>query len=222
MNALKSTQSVPILNAAATQATLADRQGIMVRVYAEHPVAAAQYGRLLGRESGLRVVERGEQAEVGIFDGDPSMVATALRTAVARTPGLRPLVLAASDDDGECQRWLRSGAWGLVTYGRYEEDLPRAVRHLAEGHIWFPSGVVMRWMRDHAAALHAAPPAFALTPREQEIVDLLAAGEPSNKEIAAALRISERTVKFHIGNILSKLNVASRRELARVLPIARA
>jgi DNA-binding CsgD family transcriptional regulator len=56
-------------------------------------------------------------------------------------------------------------------------------------------------------------PHLPLTPRELEVMGFLREGHVSNKEIAVCLRISERTVKFHVGNILSKLRLASRQEL---------
>lgn len=186
--------------------------GITVQVLASHPVAAAQYARVLAAQEDLRLVAEEERAQVGVFDGDPASLDAALERVGFRAPSLRPLILWPSSTEDDCLRWTRRGAWGLVAYDRYEEDLPLAVRSVAEGQLWFPATLIVRWMRDQAA-LRAAALRFPLTPREHDVMELLLRGGPSNKDIAARLRISERTVKFHVGNILSKLHVSSRREL---------
>lgn len=178
-----------------------------------HPVAAAQYRRLLTARREVRVVPRGKRALIGIFDGTPPAIERALTSALQRSPHLRPLVLVPGGDDAECMRWMSAGAWGLVTYDRYEAEMARAIHELAEGRLWFPGSVVLHWVHEHAeprpSTLH-----LALTPREREVIGFLRDGSLSNKEIASSLRITERTVKFHVGNILTKMRVASRRELS--------
>jgi DNA-binding NarL/FixJ family response regulator len=185
---------------------------ITVFLNAGHPVAAAQYRRMLSKRREIRIVSREKRALIGIFDGDPPSIEIALSSALQRSPHLRPLVLARCGDDAECVRWMRTGAWGLITYDRYEEQMPRAIHELAEGRLWFPGPVVLRWVYERAAQ-RRSPLHLALTPREHEVIGFLRDGRLSNKEIASSLRITERTVKFHVGNILSKMHVGSRREL---------
>lgn len=88
----------------------------------------------------------------------------------------------------------------------------RAVRQVAAGQLWFPPQAVIRWMQADVA-LHVGAEAMRITGREREVTELLVR-RLSNKEIASVLRISERTVKFHVGNVLAKLHVTSRQELA--------
>lgn len=185
---------------------------ITVCVNAGHPVAAAQYRRLLSTRRDIRVVSGEKKALVGVFDGDPPAIEAALSSAREGSPQLRPLILALCGNDAECVRWMRTGAWGLVTYDRYEEEMPRAIHELAEGRLWFPAPVVLQWVHEQAA-LRRSTLHLALTPREHEVIGFLKDGRLSNKEIASSLRITERTVKFHVGNILSKMRVGSRREL---------
>jgi len=185
---------------------------IAIQVHARHPIAAVQYGRLLSAHKDIRVVSGEQEALIGILDGEPAWIEDALRSLLQRFPLLRPLVLSPSGDEEECRRSIRLGVWGLVTYDRYKAELLPAIHHLAEGRLWFPAPVVLRWAQE-ATALWTATPHLPLTPREHEVMDFLVEGRLSNKEIAASLRISERTVKFHVGNILSKLHVGSRREL---------
>ena len=185
---------------------------ISIRVFSSHPVATADYARLLAHEKNFRLVADGEPPQIGVFDTELTSLDAVLTLMRLRAPTMRPLLLASPCDENEYLRWLFRGAWGVVAYERYEAELPRAVRQVAEGRLWFPAPVVMRWMRidaeRRASALHVP-----LTPRECEVFDFLLR-RLSNKEIASLLRIGERTVKFHVGNILTKLHVASRQQLS--------
>jgi DNA-binding NarL/FixJ family response regulator len=185
---------------------------IAVQLHARHPVAAVQYARLLSAHRDIRVVSGDETALIGILDGEPAWIEEALRALLERFPALRPLVLSPSGREEQCRHWIRIRAWGLVTYDHYKEELLPAIRHVAEGRLWFPAPVVLDWVRD-PPALSTSTPQLRLTPRELEVMGFLREGRLSNKEIAVSLRISERTVKFHVGNILSKLHVGSRQAL---------
>lgn len=185
---------------------------IAVQLHARHPVAAVQYARMLSAHRDIRIVPRDEPALIGILDGEPAWLEETLPCLLSRFPALRPVVLSASGDEEECRRTIRMGVWGLVTYDRYKEELLRAVHHVAEGRLWFPAPAVLHWAQ--APPARSLPsPHLPLTPRELEVMGFLREGRISNKEIAVSLRISERTVKFHVGNILSKLRVGSRQEL---------
>lgn len=184
---------------------------ITIRVFASHPVAAAQYTRLLEAEKDFRLVATETRFQVGIFDTESASAETLLTLARLKFPAMRPLLLSFPCDDNECLRWLLRGAWGLVAYDRYEEELPRAVRHVAEGQLWFPAPVVRRWMHVDAAR-RTSSLRLPLTPREREVMEFLLR-RFSNKEIGGILGISERTVKYHVTNILNKLQLTSRHEL---------
>ena len=120
--------------------------------------------------------------------------------------------MAPSCDATECLRWLSEGFWGLVAYDRYEEELPTAARLVSEGRLWVPAPVVARWMR-MVASKFPSPSNSMLSEREQAVVRCLER-RLSNKEIAVMLGVTERTVKFHVSNILRKLNVRSRADIA--------
>jgi len=182
-----------------------------IRVFASHPVAAQQFTQLLAAEADFLLVSDDEPFQVGVFDTASASAETVLTLARLKFPAMRPVLVAAPCDETDCLRWLFRGAWGLVTYDYYREELPRAVRQLAGGQLWFPAPVVVRWMRIDAArrssALHVS-----LTRRERQTMEFLQR-RFSNREIAEILNISERTVKFHVSNILGKLQVTSRAEL---------
>ena len=184
---------------------------VSVRLFASHPVAVTNYTCLLASQKDFCLVSDDALFQVGVFDGELASLDAMLTMARLKFSSMRPLLLWSSSDENECLRWLFRGVWGLVTYDRYENELPRAVRHLAEGQLWFPAPVVARWMRmdetHPTSALH-----LPLTPREREVMDFLLR-RLSNKEIATILRIKVSTVKFHVGNIFNKLHVTSRQEL---------
>jgi DNA-binding NarL/FixJ family response regulator len=185
---------------------------VTVRVFSSHPIAAEQYTRVLTADKELRLASEEDPFQVGVFDGEAASIESVLTMIRLKFPSMRPLVLSLPCDENHCVRWLFRGVWGLVTYDRYEEELPRAVRHLAEGQLWFPPPVIVRWMRldetRRASALHVS-----LTQRERDVMEFLLR-RLSNKEIAGILRIKESTVKFHVGNIFNKLHVTSRHELS--------
>jgi DNA-binding NarL/FixJ family response regulator len=182
-----------------------------VRVFVLHPVAAAQYARVLAREADLQIASDGAPFDVGVFDGELPYLEGALRTVSLRFPSSRPVLLSEHGDEETCVRWLLHGVWGLIAYDHYEQELPEAVRSVGAGRLWFPPSAVVRWMQieRHKHPLDSPAP---LTAREREVLDLLARAL-SNKEIATILRVTERTAKFHVHNLLTKLHVHSRRQL---------
>jgi DNA-binding NarL/FixJ family response regulator len=109
---------------------------------------------------------------------------------------------------------LYLGATGVLTFvGNLIDQLPRAIHAVAEGRLWIRREVLNAYVRRASNILRkAVVPEEKLTLREREISDLLQQ-ELSNRSIAKRLTISERTVKFHVSNILRKMNVANRREL---------
>ena len=184
---------------------------ITIRVFASHPVAAQQFARLLAAEPDFMLVADDEPFQVGVFDTASASAETVMTLARLKFPAMRPVLVAVPCDETECLRWLFRGAWGLVNYDHYQQELPRAVRQLAGGQLWFPAPVVVRWMRIDAARRSSAL-RVSLTRRERQILEFLLR-RFSNREIAEILNISERTVKFHVSNVLGKLQVTSRQEL---------
>jgi DNA-binding NarL/FixJ family response regulator len=185
---------------------------VAVRVFSSHPFAKVLYAKVLGAQEDLQVVEEGEAFSVGVFDGQLADVEAVLNLARLKCPTMRPLIVTDANDESECLRWIFRGVWGLVPYHACHEHLVRAVRHLAEGQLWFPAAVIERWMQI-TSPLSNPWERVALTHREREVMELLLR-RLSNKEIGTILHISERTVKFHVGNILSKCQLTSRHELS--------
>jgi DNA-binding NarL/FixJ family response regulator len=137
----------------------------------------------------------------------------ATRRIADASPHVAVLVLTMSDDDDSVFAAVRAGARGYVLKGAQRAELLRAVRAVASGEAIFGPVVARRLMAyfgRSAPALDAA--SFPdLTEREREILDLLARGR-SNAEITAQLFLAPKTVRNHVSNIFSKLQVRDRAE----------
>ena len=122
----------------------------------------------------------------------------------------RTVVFTAYDTDERILGSLRAGARGYLLKGASRTELFDAVRTVHAGGSLLQPLVTGRLL-DHMNAPEPEP----LTPRELEVLALLARGLP-NKEIADSLYIGERTVKFHVSSILAKLDAGNRTEAARI------
>lgn len=127
----------------------------------------------------------------------------------AALPRIRVVVLTADPDDARVVAALRAGAAGFVRKDSEPEVFLEAVRAAAQGRSVFPA-IPGELLRDLA---NGCTPIETLTDRETEVLRHLALGQ-TNKEIAAALRVSEETVKTHVGNILAKLQLSHRTQAA--------
>jgi DNA-binding NarL/FixJ family response regulator len=125
----------------------------------------------------------------------------------AEFPEARVVVLSVFEGEEDIWRAVKAGASAYVLKSAEVEDVLEAIRHVFEGDTYFPTAI--------AAKLAARETRGTLTPRELQVLRHIVAGF-SNKEIAAALHMSEATVKLHISNTLSKLQVADRTQAAIV------
>ena len=127
-------------------------------------------------------------------------------------PDVRVLVLTAYNDNELVFGLLEAGAVGYVLKEEALETIEAAVRAAAQGKSWLSPKVAAKVMKK-ALGQEEAEEAIPLSERELEVLRLVAKGL-TNKEIAWVLKVKERTVVFHVSNILKKLGVASRVEAA--------
>lgn len=127
----------------------------------------------------------------------------AIRSIREKHPAARFIVLTTYDGDADIHRALEVGACGYVIKGMPYQTLVEAVERVHKGGRFLPPPV--------ARALASRMPDSDLSPREEEVLALLAGGK-SNKEIAAQLGITEATVKCHVSAILLRLNANDRTE----------
>ena len=141
-------------------------------------------------------------------------------------PGTRFLALSVSDAAEDVIAVIRAGARGYVTKTITADELAAAIDRVAEGDVVFSprlAGFVLDAFRAGSSAATDPSPAPTgpadpeldqLTPREQEVLRLLARGY-AYKEIAAELFISVKTVETHASNVLRKLQLSNRHQLTR-------
>jgi DNA-binding NarL/FixJ family response regulator len=123
----------------------------------------------------------------------------------------RVIALTTFDDDDTLSRMLRAGAAGFLLKDAPGEDIVRAVEEVARGGAWLDPSVTSRVLSTYCSS---APPVSTtgldeLTPREREVLELLATGA-SNADIASRLFVGEVTVKTHVSHIFLKLGVRDR------------
>jgi DNA-binding NarL/FixJ family response regulator len=138
----------------------------------------------------------------------------ATRRIVRAQPGTRVLILTTFGLDGYVYDALRAGASGFMLKDAAPEEILAAVRIVASGEALLAPAVtrtvIEEFARQRPAVATALPPAISqLTPREREVLDLIARGF-SNSEICKRLVISEATTKTHVAHILHKLDLRDR------------
>jgi DNA-binding NarL/FixJ family response regulator len=135
--------------------------------------------------------------------------AAATRQVLAARPEVAVLILTMFDDDEMLVGALGAGARGYLLKGASHGDIAHALRSVSAGSATFGTGVA-ELVLGHIAGGDAPAPAFPqLTPRELEVLALLAVGR-GNQEIARRLDLSPKTVRNHVANILAKLGVPDR------------
>ena len=150
-----------------------------------------------------------------LVDSEERSALLVLARLTARAPSTRTVVLAEhfENEEGSFQ-FLRSGVKGLLTYAEVPTQLPRALDAVAAGGFWVPRALLSRFVEKAVNTSPGQRPAnpTPLTPREEEIFeDLLQ--NLSNKEIAQRRRLTSRTIKFHVSNVLAKYGVKRRADL---------
>lgn len=200
----------------------------MIRVLLadDHPIVLDGLEQLFRTESDFEVVARcrdGEEAVAAIARELPDLSVIDVR--MPRVDGLgvlaalrerrlstRVLLLAAAVEPAQAVEALRLGARGLVLKEMAPELLVEVARRIHAGGQWFDAGLVSRALDEAGGRTGARPDAEALTPREREIVEMVARGL-RNRAIAQRLGISEGTVKLHLHHVYEKLGVSGRVEL---------
>src|SRR5579875_72418 len=135
----------------------------------------------------------------------------ALRQIKQLNSQTRVLLLSTLDREELLYESLRAGADGYVLKDIAPDELAQAIRTVARGELVIQPQIAGRLISRFGQQARGNPAHETLTAREQEVLQLLARGL-RNKEIAARLFVSERTVNFHLANIYQKLNVSGRTE----------
>jgi DNA-binding NarL/FixJ family response regulator len=200
---------------------------IRVLIADGHRLRREGLGLMLGGENGIKVVGEavnGVQAINLVDDLKPDVVLLdislpdidgigAVLPIRQKSPHTKALMFAPNADETTIFTFLKAGAKGYISDNSAASDIPKAIRAVHRGELWVERKLMSRYF-DHESLADSnrgnpRNTQETLTPREQEILKLLAKGS-TNKEIAKELFISEKTVKCHVNNIFKKLNVTRR------------
>jgi DNA-binding NarL/FixJ family response regulator len=207
-------------------ATAAPVWPLRILIADDHPVYRDGLRSLIGRspdlelvgeaETGAEAVERAARTHPAIVLMDLRMREMsgieATRRIVASDPSARILIITMSEDDESLFAAMRAGARGYIPKDADSDEIVAAIRSAALGEVIFGASMADRLMTFFTTGRSTAVDPFPeLTEREHEILELIAAGR-SNAEIAARLAITGKTVRNHVANVFSKLQVPSRSE----------
>ncbi|AFZ18619.1 response regulator [Allocoleopsis franciscana] len=201
---------------------------IRVLIVDDQPLIRQALKLLLANEDAMQVVGEASEGEAAIRQVEmlhPDVVlmdiqmpvmdgVAATREICQRFEQTKVLVLSVDDDDEYVALALRYGAAGYLLKNTPPEELALAIKAVYRGYTHLGPGLGKKIMAQIPAPTASSSVEWnKLTPREQEIVRLIATGA-NNREIAEVLYISEKTVKNHITNILSRLNLRDRIQVA--------
>ena len=201
-------------------------QPIRVVIVDDHPVVRRGLRALLEVQDGIEVAgEAGDGAAALALDAEhaPDVILLDLKlpgtdgVAVlgelrARGSAARVLVLTSATEPASASLAVRSGAAGVLYKDVDPDALVRAIRSVHDGHLLLAPEAADSLVRS-AGAWGPAAGLDALTSREREVLAELTKGR-SNREIARALNVSEKTVKAHVSSVLAKLGVQDRTQAA--------
>jgi DNA-binding NarL/FixJ family response regulator len=191
------------------------QEKIKVMVVDDHPLMRVGVAAIINARPNMTVVAQtgtGEEAVALFHEHKPDITLMDLRLPKmsgvdailairARYPKSRFVVLTTYEGDEDIHRAFDAGAQGYVIKGMPYQTLIDALLRVYSGGRFLPPPVVR--------ALESRMPDSELSPREQEVLQLLVNGK-SNKEIASELGITNATVKCHVSTILMRLNVSDR------------
>ena len=136
----------------------------------------------------------------------------ATRLIQARDPEMRIVILTVSEEDADLFEAIKSGAAGYLQKSLDSEQFFSLLEGVMRGEAGLTQVMAGKILYEFAHPAEDQPTADDLTPRERQVLELVAGGA-INSEIAERLVISENTVKFHVKNILQKLQARNRAEV---------
>jgi DNA-binding NarL/FixJ family response regulator len=200
---------------------------ISVCLLANHPLVLAEFQRLLStvpvRVQPKRVERQLSDADsipsAGVyivdFEGNRMATESLVAKVIERYPNARLLLVGGDFSEDVAFPLLRLGVKGLLQHAQLGDQLQRALQSIAAGGYWVPRTLLSKFVDSVLAkTTHGAAMASKarLSRREKEVIQALL-DNISNKEIGSRLNISERTVKFHVSNLLRKFGVGRRADL---------
>lgn len=140
---------------------------------------------------------------------------SATRRLTSELPGVKVIILTASEDDANLFEAIKSGAQGYLLKNLEADDFFALLDAASRGEPALTPALARKLLQEFAkpVAAPAADEQDGLTQREREVLELMVEGITSNRRLAKRLAVSENTVKFHVRNILDKLRLHNRAEV---------
>ena len=148
------------------------------------------------------------ELSLALLDTREEDVLTMIAAFRRARPALRLIVLSGRSEPAYIQKVIGNGAKGYLLHTASEREIEMAIAVVADGSIWAPRKVLASLIDTYASDTQR-PKEVQLTPREQEVIELLIAGR-ANREIAVTLGVELKTVKAHVGHLLQKFSVPNR------------
>jgi DNA-binding NarL/FixJ family response regulator len=207
----------------------ADRRVVRVVIVEDHAMVAQALAAVLGEEDDIEVVAVEATAADGLSaversapdvvlvdfrlpDGDGADVAAAVRRL---RPEARVIVLTAAEAPGVVGRVIAAGADGFLHKSEPITEVVRAIRAVGDGGAWFPRDALADLVGGARGDPSTAPVGSDLTPRERDVLELLAAGS-STQAMIDQLVLSPHTVRNHVRNVMAKLGAHSKLEAVTI------
>jgi len=202
---------------------------IRTAIVDDHPLFREGVAKLLARTPGVEIVADGSTA-VDAVNIAPQLVpdvllldlklpddgAAAASTIARDHPSVRIVILTASDSDSDVAAMLQLGVHGYLLKGCTGQEIVRAVQRVHAGEFYVTPSLAARLLTEMTMpAANAGDGSEALSSREEIILAQVSKGL-TNKEIARALNLREKTVKHYMTNIMQKLGVRNRLEAVLV------
>ncbi|MBV7407545.1 response regulator transcription factor [Maritimibacter sp. DP1N21-5] len=197
-------------------------------LFDDHPIVLSGLADIMSKSGLCDVVATGADANAAVEAARdlrpdillmdlhmPGDVAKAIETISALGEDSRVLVFTASEKPNDCMAALGNGARGYVVKGTSCEELFQAINTVMEGGEFVSPKLAIRLFREMnraTAETAKSDPEIALSAREDQIVEQLMSGA-SNRDIAKNLRLSEKTVKYYMTQILQKFDAKNRVEV---------
>lgn len=193
---------------------MSSEQPIRIMIVDDHPLVRTGICAIIGAQEDMQIVGEFEEAGSAITAASrlppdvilmdlrlPKMSGLeAIRHLRLRQPGIRIIVLTTYEGDEDIHQALQAGASAYLIKGMTHDRLVQGIRRVYAGKTYIPPEI--------SQVVEARPP-DDLSVREREVLTLMAEGM-SNREIAGELGIAEKTVKCHVGMILSRFGVKDR------------
>jgi NarL family two-component system response regulator LiaR len=200
---------------------------IKVLLVDDHEMVRIGLAAVLGTEEGIEVVGEAGSGQEGIRlaqEYKPDVVLMDLvmegmdgiettRRLLGLMPDVKVIVLTSFLDDEKMYPVIEAGAFSYLLKTSRASEISQAIRAAVKGQSVLEQQVAAKMMNRFRQPKSAAEPHHELTDREMEVLRLIASGK-SNQQVAEALFIGIKTVKFHVTNILAKLGVEDRTQAA--------